>query len=207
MLILSAVAVAGTGTAVGGGVVLHHHAGQSTEAVDLTPVAIPTSARLRPQTAGSSAAGSGAAGSHAALGRHESLSRSADRTQIDPAKQASLGALAGHDSSALAKTEDLTVADPKAIAEAMMAQYGWDGAQFTCLVSLWTKESNWNVHAENPSGAYGIPQALPGSKMASAGSDWEDSAETQIKWGLGYIQERYGTPCGAWDHSEADGWY
>ena len=73
---------------------------------------------------------------------------------------------------------------------------------------LWTRESNWNVYADNPSSsAYGIPQALPGSKMASAGPDWENNAVTQIKWGLGYIQDRYGSPCAAWGHSESHGFY
>ena len=79
--------------------------------------------------------------------------------------------------------------------------------QWGCLDDLWQQESGWNYEAENASGAYGIPQALPGSKMASAGPDWETDPTTQIKWGLGYIKGDYGTPCGAWDHEEADGWY
>jgi hypothetical protein len=86
--------------------------------------------------------------------------------------------------------------------------YGWGDDQFGCLVDLWNKESGWNVYATNPSsGAYGIPQALPGDKMATAGADWQTSAATQIKWGLGYISGRYGTPCGAWSHSVSVGWY
>ncbi|TDC84652.1 lytic transglycosylase domain-containing protein [Actinomadura sp. 7K507] len=95
------------------------------------------------------------------------------------------------------------------IAKGMMPSFGFSGdGQFGCLVKLWDKESGWNSRAKNPSsGAYGIPQALPGSKMASAGSDWETSAKTQIKWGLGYIKDRYGTPCGAWEHSQNVGWY
>ncbi|MEV4256358.1 hypothetical protein AB0J52_24620, partial [Spirillospora sp. NPDC049652] len=95
------------------------------------------------------------------------------------------------------------------IAKSMLPSYGFSGSgQFGCLVKLWNKESGWNTHAANPtSGAYGIPQALPGSKMASAGSDWQNSASTQIKWGLGYIKNRYGTPCGAWSHSQSVGWY
>jgi hypothetical protein len=94
------------------------------------------------------------------------------------------------------------------IAEGMLASYGWSSSQFTCLDSLWNVESGWNVTAANPSsGAYGIPQALPGSKMASAGPDWQTDATTQIRWGLNYIQAEYGSPCGAWDHEEADGWY
>jgi hypothetical protein len=97
---------------------------------------------------------------------------------------------------------------PQQIAMNMLGSYGWSSGQFSCLDSLWNEESGWNVYASNPtSGAYGIPQALPGSKMASAGPDWQTDAATQIRWGLGYIQSIYGSPCGAWAHEEADGWY
>lgn len=96
----------------------------------------------------------------------------------------------------------------QAIAYAMLQSMGLGDDEFACLVVLWERESHWNVYAENSaSGAYGIPQALPGSKMASAGADWQTSATTQITWGLGYIAGRYGTPCGAWAHSEDVGWY
>jgi uncharacterized protein YabE (DUF348 family) len=93
------------------------------------------------------------------------------------------------------------------IAAGMVAARGWGGDQFSCLVSLWSKESGWRTDAANSSGAYGIPQALPGSKMASAGPDWQTSAATQISWGLGYIAGVYGTPCSAWAHSQAYNWY
>ncbi|QKJ21153.1 lytic transglycosylase domain-containing protein [Microbacterium hominis] len=96
----------------------------------------------------------------------------------------------------------------QAIAYDMVAARGWGDGEFACLVALWNKESGWRVNAYNPSsGAYGIPQSLPGSKMASAGADWETNPATQIAWGLGYIQGRYGAPCGAWGHSQAHGWY
>ncbi len=99
-------------------------------------------------------------------------------------------------------------ASAKAIAKAMLSSYGWGESEYSCLVSLWNRESTWNYTATNPSsGAYGIPQSLPASKMASAGADWQTNPATQIKWGLGYIQGRYGSPCGAWAHSEATGWY
>jgi len=82
------------------------------------------------------------------------------------------------------------------------------GLQLFCLGELWNRESGWLWYADNPgSGAYGIPQALPGDKMASAGSNWESSPSTQIKWGLGYIKSTYGSPCTAWAHEEADGYY
>jgi len=96
----------------------------------------------------------------------------------------------------------------KAVARSLAAERGWGDDQFVCLDKLWTKESNWRWNAENPSsGAYGIPQALPGSKMASAGSDWRTNPTTQITWGLGYISGRYGSPCAAWNHSMSVGWY
>lgn len=85
---------------------------------------------------------------------------------------------------------------------------GWDSDQYSCLVTLWERESNWRVNARNSSsGAYGIPQALPGTKMASEGGDWLTNAETQIQWGLKYIKGRYGSACGALAHSNKFGWY
>jgi hypothetical protein len=95
----------------------------------------------------------------------------------------------------------------QAWAQQYLASMGMGDDQFSCLVSLWNRESGWNTHASNPSGAYGIPQALPGSKMSSAGPDWQNSYETQIKWGMGYITGRYTNPCGAWAHSQSTGWY
>ena len=93
-------------------------------------------------------------------------------------------------------------------AKRMLAHYGWGAGQFSCLDLLWTRESGWNVYARNPrSGAYGIPQALPGRKMASAGPYWRSDPATQIRWGLTYIKGRYGSPCGAWAHERARGWY
>jgi hypothetical protein len=97
---------------------------------------------------------------------------------------------------------------PQAIAQGMLGSYGWSSSQFSCLQPLWNAESGWNVSAANPtSGAFGIPQALPGSKMASAGPNWQTDAATQIRWGLGYIRSLYGSPCGAWSHEQAYGWY
>lgn len=96
----------------------------------------------------------------------------------------------------------------QATAKDLVLAQGWGEDQFSCLFNLWNRESSWRANAANPSsGAYGIPQSLPGSKMASAGADWETNPVTQIKWGLGYISTRYGNPCGAWAHSEANGWY
>jgi hypothetical protein len=93
-------------------------------------------------------------------------------------------------------------------ARTQLQDAGAGEGEFQCLVDLWTRESRWNHRALNKSsGAYGIPQSLPGKKMASAGADWETNPETQIDWGLGYIKQRYKTPCRAWKHSEDNGWY
>jgi hypothetical protein len=96
----------------------------------------------------------------------------------------------------------------KAIAYRLVTQRSWPVTQFRCLDSLWTRESNWNHRAQNPSsGAYGIPQALPGTKMVGVGNDWRVNPATQIRWGLAYIKGRYGSPCGAWGHFQSHNWY
>lgn len=113
--------------------------------------------------------------------------------------------------TAQSQTTSVTVAasgSAQHIAQNMLASFGWSPSQFSCLEPLWAHESGWSVTAENPdTGAYGIPQALPGSRMASAGPDWQTNAATQIRWGLEYIKDTYGSPCAAWSHEEADGWY
>ena len=96
----------------------------------------------------------------------------------------------------------------QSIAYNLMASFGFSPTTyFGCLQDIWNRESGWRYDAENASGAYGIPQSLPASKMASVASDYLTDPTTQIKWGLGYITQVYGTPCNAWDHEEADGWY
>ncbi|ACZ31740.1 G5 domain protein [Xylanimonas cellulosilytica DSM 15894] len=97
---------------------------------------------------------------------------------------------------------------PRAIGQELAAARGWTGDQWQCLDSLFQKESGWNPSAQNrSSGAYGIPQALPGSKMGTVAGDWRTNPATQITWGLNYIEGRYGSPCGAWGHSQSVGWY
>ncbi len=101
-----------------------------------------------------------------------------------------------------------TPTSAQSIARSMMLQkYGWGDGEFSCLVQMWNNESGWRTNALNPSGAYGIPQSLPGSKMAAAGPDWQTNAATQISWGLQYIASRYGTPCGAWGFWQAHNYY
>ncbi|WP_336922950.1 hypothetical protein [Aquipuribacter sp. SD81] len=102
-------------------------------------------------------------------------------------------------------------ADPgsnRALGEQLMYEAGFSGDQWSCLDSLWQKESGWSHTADNPtSSAYGIPQALPGRKMSSHGADWETNPATQIRWGLSYIADVYGSPCAAWQHSQSHNWY
>ncbi|MCH1868137.1 lytic transglycosylase domain-containing protein [Nocardioides sp. CFH 31398] len=137
--------------------------------------------------------------------RSEAISRSDRRENTDPAKEA---ALAQDGGAGMVEEVELSDSDPRDIAQALLPEYGFSSDQFSCLDSLWTKESGWSVTADNPtSSAYGIPQSLPGEKMASEGADWATNPETQIRWGLGYIQDRYGSPCGAWSHSVANNWY
>jgi hypothetical protein len=125
------------------------------------------------------------------------------------------GATTGPDSAVLiASVAPLTVATttaartPRQIARTMLRRFGWSAAQFPYLNRLWTVESHWNPRAWNRySGAYGIPQACPGSKMATAGPHWRTNATTQIRWGLRYIKGRYGSPRRAWQHEVVYGWY
>ena len=118
----------------------------------------------------------------------------------------------GTSGSSAGTTVPVVVAAPapgtaKSIAYSMMSSFGFPTSEFGCLDALWTRESGWIYDAENASGAYGIPQSLPGSKMASAGADWQTNPSTQIKWGLGYIQQVYGNPCAAWNFELANGYY
>lgn len=184
----SGVALVATTIAVGTGI---SNLGTSADAPTATPI-------------GQAAAKVGAADSPT---RTQAASRAgADRiSQAAALKAAELDPDAG---VAVTRTEKLSVSDPKALTRALMPRYGLSSADFDCIDNIWTQESNWNVRADNPSSsAYGIPQALPGSKMASEGSDWRTNAETQIRWGLGYIADRYGSACSAWSFKRSHGWY
>jgi hypothetical protein len=139
--------------------------------------------------------------------REERASRSTDdrRPATDTAKARTLSSDSG---AAVTRSEDLSNADPKTLARALMPEFGLSSSEFGCLDNIWSQESGWNVRADNPSSsAYGIPQALPGSKMSSAGPNWESNPETQIRWGLGYIRDRYGSACSAWSYKQGAGWY
>lgn len=182
-LVMTSTAVAVTGIAVSGGLLAESPDQLVTTAHDL----------------GSNVDGQPAA---ASLDRTV-VSRSSDRRDTDPAKVDALSTTGG---PARTASVDVRDGDPRDIARALMPQFGFAADQFDCLDSLWTRESHWNVHADNPnSSAYGIPQALTAGRDMPA--DYMTNPVTQITWGLDYIQDRYGSPCGAWAHSQSRGWY
>ncbi|VXC02663.1 lytic transglycosylase domain-containing protein [Nocardioides sp. AX2bis] len=205
-LVLSSVAVAVTGVTVGAGVLGGQGAVLETAGASVAGT-VPTGTA---GTAGSQEqvveAAEPAAEEAAELGEREPVvSRSDRRAEADPAKEE---ALAVEVAPAMTASETLSDDDPREIAQTLLPEFGFSSDQFSCLDSLWTKESGWDPSADNPtSSAYGIPQSLPGEKMASAGADWATNPATQIRWGLGYIQDVYGSPCSAWAHSQAVNWY
>lgn len=187
-IVLTGVAVAATGLAVTNGVI---SAPSGATASDLSAAAAPRKdtvsdkmlVQRRAQTA--------------------TVSRSDRRGATDARKVAALSAGNG---PTITRTEDLSSADPRDIAKALLPEFGLDSSQFSCLDSLYVSESNWRVDADNPtSSAYGIPQAL--TQLHDLPSDYMTSAESQIRWGLGYIQDTYGTPCSAWSFKAGAGWY
>jgi hypothetical protein len=186
------------------GVGLTDQAGQARPVADSTANQALQAYRLRDTQAELAAARWQAAQTRAA--------RAAKKAAAARAAQAAAQAAAQSSASQSAQTAPAAAApaasgSPQQIAEAMLGSFGWSSSEFSCLDPLWQRESGWSVTAANPDGAYGIPQALPGAKMASAGPDWQNDAATQIRWGLEYIKSLYGSPCGAWDHELATGWY
>ncbi|HET9858903.1 MAG TPA: lytic transglycosylase domain-containing protein [Nocardioidaceae bacterium] len=187
-VLFSGVAVAATGLAVSGGVLAQESApaGASTGAISTV-----RSDRLQPSTAPAS-------------DRGQQVSRSSERAPLDPAKKDALSQESG---GQVTKTEDLTTEDPRTIARAMLGDYGFSEAEFSCLDALWVSESDWDMHADNPtSSAYGIPQALTGGTHDLPG-DYMTNPVSQIEWGLWYIENSYGSPCSAWEFKQANNWY
>ena len=130
----------------------------------------------------------------------------APAAKVVPAKVAPVKAAPARKPAAPVAVND--PAGAQAYASAKLSSYGWAPDQMQCLMKLWTKESEWRTTATNPSsGAYGIVQSLPAGKMASSGADYRTNYRTQINWGLGYIEERYGSPCQALNFHYANNWY
>ncbi|WP_300640570.1 lytic transglycosylase domain-containing protein [Nocardioides sp.] len=184
---VASVAVTATGAAVGTGIVVSPVSTVATLAAgdpaSETGVSIPAAAGRET--------------------REEGVSRTADRRgAADPAKQAALSQEPGN---AVTRSEDLSDEDPRDIARALLPTYGW-ADQFSCLDSLWVSESDWRVDADNPtSSAYGIPQAL--TQLHDLPAGYMTDAEVQIRWGLDYIQDSYGSPCSAWSFKQGNNWY
>ncbi len=134
--------------------------------------------------------------------------RQAGELDAVSATAASLASTLATDADIAARRKSRRAPTPRQIAVRLLHHFHWGRRQFRYLDPLWARESSWNVHAFNAySGAYGIPQAVPGSKMASAGRHWRTSASTQIRWGMRYIKDQYGSPAAAWRHELATGWY
>jgi hypothetical protein len=205
-VVFSSVAVAATGIAVGSGLA----SGTSADPGSATVAAVATDiSSVIPEGTEAVAAGAPATADERAEqgARGSRVSRSDRRAASDPLKEAELEA-PPTEGNAITRTEDATDDDPRDIARALLPDFGFGPEQFSCLDQLYVSESNWRIDADNPtSSAYGIPQALPGSKMASAGADWATNPVTQIRWGLGYIEDRYGTPCNAWSFKQGNNWY
>jgi hypothetical protein len=190
-VVMSTLAVGATGAAVTGGVM----GGPATTAGAESPASIvPLAAEVV----------SAAERESALEGRDdEVVSRTDRRQKADPAKKA---ALSTDDGQAMTQSERLADADPREIGRALLDDYGFSADQFGCLDSLWVSESDWEVDADNPtSSAYGIPQAL--TQLHDLPADYMTSAESQIRWGLGYIRDSYGSPCSAWSFKQANNWY
>lgn len=188
--LLSTAAVAVTGVAVAHGVT-----GAGSTGSQLSASQDQGQAKSQPRAAALSAA--------ELADRGTVVSRSDSRDRTDEAKEASLAQDSG---GAVVRSEQLAAASPREIGQALLPEYGFAADQFPCLDSLYVSESNWRIDADNPtSSAYGIPQAL--TELHDLPADYATSAESQIRWGLEYIQDSYGSPCSAWSFKQANGWY
>jgi hypothetical protein len=189
-LLFSGVAVAATGIAVSSGV-----AASDDAPTDTASSAIST-AQSNQQTSAPSP--------DRVSDRENAASRSSDRAALDPVKKDALNQDSG---GQVTKTEDLTSQDPRTIARTLLGDYGFSESEFSCLDALWVSESDWDMHADNPtSSAYGIPQALTGGTHELP-ADYMTNPVSQIEWGLWYIRNSYGSPCSAWEFKQANNWY
>ncbi|MBD3923046.1 lytic transglycosylase domain-containing protein [Nocardioides cavernae] len=195
-VVLTGLAAAATGVSVTGGLAASDPDGLTPAAADVATATPSPSADATPEAAGSTDEATTLEGSS-----RQVASRSARRT--DKAKATTLAMSGG---SAVTRSEKLSEGDPRDIARALLPAYGFSSDQFSCLDSLYVSESDWRIDADNPtSSAYGIPQAL--TELHELPADYMTSAESQIRWGLEYIQDTYGTPCSAWSFKQGNGWY
>jgi hypothetical protein len=186
----SGVAVAATGIAVTGGVAAKQDAPADTAAATIASAQAERAEELKVDVPERS-------------GRVEQVSRSDRRTAADKRK-----ALEQDSGGQVTRTEDLADQDPKEVARRLMPEYGLSEGEFGCLDQLWISESDWDHTADNPtSTAYGIPQALTGGTHDNLPSDYMTNPVSQIKWGLWYIRNSYGSACAAWEFKQANNWY
>lgn len=184
----SGIAVAATGIAVTGGVAVKDQAPADTASATIAAAQSTRSADDADATLDD---------------RGRDVSRSDRRTATDKKK-----ALDQASGGQVTHTEDLAQQDPRDIARSLMAEYGLDESEFDCLDSLWMSESDWDPTADNPtSTAYGIPQALTGGTHSNIPADYRTNPVSQIRWGLWYIKNSYGTACSAWEFKQANQWY
>ncbi|WP_196218086.1 aggregation-promoting factor C-terminal-like domain-containing protein [Streptomyces blattellae] len=143
------------------------------------------------------------AAAQSAVEKKEAAEKAAQEAKEREEAEAAASRSATRDASDFAPQSSYTIAEIQSMAQSMVAS-----DQYQCFSNIVDHESSWNYQAVNPSsGAYGLFQALPGSKMSSAGSDWQTNPATQIKWGLSYMNDRYGSPCDAWAFWQANNWY
>ena len=195
-VVLTGLAAAVTGVSVTGGLA-------ASDPDVLTPAAADVATTTPSPSAEATTGAAGWTADATTLERssRQVVSRSARRT--DKAKATTLAMSGG---SAVTRSEKLSEGDPRDIARALLPAYGFSSDQFSCLDSLYVSESDWRIDADNPtSSAYGIPQAL--TELHELPADYMTSAESQIRWGLEYIQDTYGTPCSAWSFKQGNGWY
>lgn len=192
-LIASTVAVGATGAAVGAGLLVAPVPTMSSvSAADASPLSVDVAPVAGKQT------------------RDDDVSRSAERREAPQekreARQERKERQARREARAERRAERQAAKDPRAVAQSLLGEYGFSADQFECLDALWVSESDWEVDADNPtSSAYGIPQAL--TETHDLPADYMTNAETQIRWGLGYIADSYGSPCNAWSFKQGNGWY
>jgi hypothetical protein len=192
-LIASTVAVSATGAAVGAGLLVSPvETMASVSAADASPLSVDVAPAADRET------------------RDEDVSRSAerraDRQEKREARQERQERQAKREAREQRRAERQAAKDPRSVARSLLGEYGFADDQFGCLDALWVSESDWEVDADNPtSSAYGIPQAL--TETHDLPADYMTNAETQIRWGLGYIADSYGSPCSAWSFKQANNWY
>ncbi|WP_199843239.1 transglycosylase SLT domain-containing protein [Streptomyces formicae] len=174
-----------------------------TQQADAQAMAADTAAKKTAAEEARKQAAASAIEKQKAAEKAEAAKKAAAKKEREEKAETKASRSSGRDASSFAPQSSYSVSQVQAMARQMIP-----GDQFQCFSNIVNHESTWNYKATNASsGAYGLVQALPGSKMSSAGADWQTNPATQIKWGLNYMNDRYGSPCGAWSFWQANNWY